>query len=264
MSNRRFKLLFPITLLAVVACNEMPVEAPGAPEPAFTRVAPPPALTPHTVADVLVRSGALSAPAPARNANFGVPMVNVPGRMLPGEIVYIGQGCFADAYLGDPSGKIALIQRGFCRFDEKVTRAEAAGAIGVIVFNNVGDAILTMGGITANAIPAVFIGQTNGLTLAAASPTSGVIEWNPFDPLAGVVSQLQAAGVLNVGQTRSLTQKLANAKAAAGSGDDAGALDLLTSFVDQVNAFVQAKLIAEADGAFLTAVATGIIASLTP
>jgi hypothetical protein len=68
-------------------------------------------------------------------------------------VVHVGRGCPADPrpsppngtgsgvtvddpYLADPAGKIALIERGACRFDNKVARAQRAGAIGVIVYNN--------------------------------------------------------------------------------------------------------------------------------
>ncbi len=69
-------------------------------------------------------------------------------------------GCEAADFAGFPAGNIALIQRGTCTFATKALNAQAAGASGVIIFNegnNAGrvDAILgTLGpGVT---IPAVF------------------------------------------------------------------------------------------------------------
>ncbi len=62
-----------------------------------------------------------------------------------GEVVYVGRGCPAgsingsnpeDTYLADPTGKIALIERGGCRFDYKVAQAQLKGAAAVIIFNN--------------------------------------------------------------------------------------------------------------------------------
>ena len=52
------------------------------------------------------------------------------------EIVYVGQGCDADAYLADPSGKVALIVRGACSFREKALKAQAAGATAAVIHNN--------------------------------------------------------------------------------------------------------------------------------
>jgi hypothetical protein len=67
------------------------------------------------------------------------------------------------------TGKIALLYRGgTCSFPAKVKNAQLAGAIGVIVVNNVTTAPITMFG-TDNSItiPAVMVSQTNGATLAA-------------------------------------------------------------------------------------------------
>ena len=66
------------------------------------------------------------------------------------------------------NGKIALIDRGICNFTEKVANAEAAGAIAVIIANNAGDALVTMGGVDPGiTIPSLFIGQTDGATIRA-------------------------------------------------------------------------------------------------
>jgi hypothetical protein len=62
-----------------------------------------------------------------------------------GQVVYVGRGCPAgsvtgsnpeDPYLADPTGNIALIERGGCRFDYKVAQAQLKGAAAVILFNN--------------------------------------------------------------------------------------------------------------------------------
>jgi hypothetical protein len=44
------------------------------------------------------------------------------------------------------NGKIALLRRGVCSFDDKVKRAEDAGAIGVIVINSAASGTISMGG----------------------------------------------------------------------------------------------------------------------
>lgn len=62
-----------------------------------------------------------------------------------GEVVFVGRGCPAgsltgsnpeDTYLANPTGKIALIERGGCRFDYKVMQAQLKGAAAAIIFNN--------------------------------------------------------------------------------------------------------------------------------
>lgn len=44
-------------------------------------------------------------------------------------------GCEADDFIGFPAGSVALIQRGGCSFAQKALNAEAAGAVGAIIFN---------------------------------------------------------------------------------------------------------------------------------
>jgi hypothetical protein len=71
-----------------------------------------------------------------------------------------------NAYGESVAGNIALIKRGHCAFSDKIDRAESEGAVGVIVFNNVGEALLLMGGTPVN-IPAVFVAQSRGERLVA-------------------------------------------------------------------------------------------------
>ncbi len=66
------------------------------------------------------------------------------------------------------TGKIALIIRGNCNYTEKVKNAQNAGAVAVVMVNNVGGSAVAMGG-TDNTItiPAVMISQSNGNLLMA-------------------------------------------------------------------------------------------------
>jgi aminopeptidase Y len=45
-------------------------------------------------------------------------------------------GCTAADWAGFPAGSIALVSRGTCTFAIKATNAQAAGAVGVIIYNN--------------------------------------------------------------------------------------------------------------------------------
>lgn len=67
------------------------------------------------------------------------------------------------------AGSIALIQRGVCSFEEKISVASELGASAAIIYNHAdgGDELITMVGDQAD-IPAVFVGRTGGLALAAA------------------------------------------------------------------------------------------------
>lgn len=113
----------------------------------------------------------------ADTPDFGKALVTLPNG-IEGEVVYVGRGCPGlDAYLADPRGKIALIDRGVCRFDNKVARAQLAGAIAVLVANTsdahrlfaVGNSPVDAGDPsvigTPITIPALLIQKTIGTTL---------------------------------------------------------------------------------------------------
>jgi len=96
------------------------------------------------------------------------------------------------------SGKLAIINRGACTFSQKVANAKAAGAVRVLIINNVaGDpiAMARTSGFDDN-IPAVMIGLKEGAALRASGATtaSAVDSFQEFitankDILAGFSSQ---------------------------------------------------------------------------
>jgi minor extracellular serine protease Vpr len=107
-----------------------------------------------------------------------------------------GDGCASVSSAA--AGKIALIDRGTCTFSTKVRSAIAAGAIGVIVINNVaGDpTAMATDGLGGDDLPAVQIGKTEGAALRASGATSvtAVASFYEFlttnsDILAGFSSQ---------------------------------------------------------------------------
>ena len=63
------------------------------------------------------------------------------------------------------TGMIALVQRGCCTFDVKMTNVFNAGAIAMIAFNSVGGPPIVMGN-TLSYIPAVMITMEDGLALS--------------------------------------------------------------------------------------------------
>jgi subtilisin family serine protease len=81
----------------------------------------------------------------------------------------IGEVCSALA-AGSLSGEIALISRGTCSFATKIRFAQEAGAVAVIMVNNVaGDPIAMASDGTPNqpTIPAYMVGLTDGQTLSS-------------------------------------------------------------------------------------------------
>ncbi len=93
-------------------------------------------------------------------------------------------GC--DTFLNpeELDGNIALIRRGACNFTVKVASAQAAGAIGVIIANNVADEIINLGGTEDNmsVIPAGMINQTDGDALIEALQNGETIIVNATRP----------------------------------------------------------------------------------
>ena len=70
----------------------------------------------------------------------------------------------------DVVGKVVLIKRGTCTFATKVNNADQAGAIGVVVYNNVGGDPVAMAGVAE--IPAVMVSNTDGATMKTALDTA--------------------------------------------------------------------------------------------
>ena len=108
----------------------------------------------------------------AMGAEFG-PSLNATG--IIGDVIVVNDGDSGDGTGTNSDGcepivnnvqifaNIALIDRGYCAFVIKVKNAQDAGAIGVIVANNQGDDILTMGGSDNTVtISSVFVGQSDG------------------------------------------------------------------------------------------------------
>ncbi len=106
--------------------------------------------------------------------------------VLPGPAVDSTPGCDAADFAGFPAGNIALISRGNCTFAIKATNAYAAGAVGVIIYNNTaGDINGTLGnGFTLN-LPVTSVTQAIGEQLAA---TPGLVMRLKTDTFRGIAT----------------------------------------------------------------------------
>lgn len=74
-------------------------------------------------------------------------------------------GCLDFANASEVAGKIAMVYRGTCQFSMKALRAQNAGAIAIIIVNNVPGNPIPMGGGDNSAsitIPVVMISQADG------------------------------------------------------------------------------------------------------
>ena len=104
-----------------------------------------------------------------------VPEGTASGTLVPVDVAGADSGCEADDFTGFPAGSIALIKRGTCGFADKALNADAAGAAGVVIYND-GAApdrfgLISMIGETPGLdIPAVFATFEVGDLLASDGP----------------------------------------------------------------------------------------------
>ncbi len=90
-------------------------------------------------------------------------------------IVYVGRACPGDTLLANPSGKIALVDRGTCSVSLKIDNVANSGAVGVLVgLVAPGDAVSFSNGGGTNFPPTLVITQANANTIKT-SLLSGVV-----------------------------------------------------------------------------------------
>ena len=97
----------------------------------------------------------------------GVPEGSATGSLFVIPAADATDGCEAADFAGMAAGQIALIQRGGCGFAIKALAAQAAGAAGVIIYNNAPGLVGMIGDATGLTIPAVFALTEVGADLAA-------------------------------------------------------------------------------------------------
>jgi len=112
---------------------------------------------------------AIAGDYPVGTASFGPQSFVVSGEVVAGQdaAAPVDDGC--TAITSPVAGKIALIDRGVCSFVTKVQNAQNAGAIGVIIANNVaGDTPPGLGGTSGTiTIPVLSVTQADGALIRA-------------------------------------------------------------------------------------------------
>lgn len=104
-------------------------------------------------------------------------MTYTPGGSTTGPLVAVANhGCGAVDYPPAVKGAIAFISRGTCSFGEKSIAAKAAGAAGVVIYNNVaGPLSATLGTPLLDYAPSLSISQEDAVPLLAALGEGEVI-----------------------------------------------------------------------------------------
>ncbi len=156
-------------VVAVAAGNSGPgyltVESPGTAARALTAGA---STVPHFMATPVALEGHVYAALSGNFATVPSDLTAPLGVVLDGTA--LGQACGALAP-GSLAGKIALISRGTCSFSAKIRNAQAAGAVAVLMVNNVvGDPIPMGQDGTPNqpTIPAYMLGVADAAVFKAA------------------------------------------------------------------------------------------------
>lgn len=89
-----------------------------------------------------------------------------------------------EASVGTLSGKVALVDRGTCDFTVKVMNAQKAGAVAVVIANNVTGAAFNPGGSNAKIrIPSAMVTLEDGAVIRTKAGTSTNLKANPVTPL---------------------------------------------------------------------------------
>jgi minor extracellular serine protease Vpr len=129
------------------------------------------------------------------------------------EVVWVGRGCLTpdpdadppvppggDPYLDDPEGKVALIVRGACTFQEKYQRAADAGATGVVIYNNL-TGLFAGGGVTPRDIFGVGISNADGVHIREQLDAGETVTltWtdervDAVNPTGGLISSFSSYG----------------------------------------------------------------------
>lgn len=190
-------------VVAVAAGNSGPgnftIESPGSAARALTAGA---SSVPHFVgAPVTVAGmgtfGAAAGDFPTVENDLTAPLAVV----LEGS--NLGFACSA-LPAGSLTGKIALISRGTCSFSSKIRTAQAAGAVAVLIVNNVAGDPTAMGQDgTPNqpTIPAYMLGRDNGLLLVPANGATTTIGANLayfLTPNANIMAGFSSQGPTDV------------------------------------------------------------------
>jgi Zn-dependent M28 family amino/carboxypeptidase len=119
-------------------------------------------------------------------------------------------GCEAADFAGFPAGTIALMQRGTCSFRAKAENALAAGAVGVIIFNEGNDPsrVGVLSG-TLNPPPTVFGLSVVGTTFALGLELTGGVT----NGSTGVVVHLKTDTIAETRTTRNVIAETAGGEA---------------------------------------------------
>ena len=104
----------------------------------------------------------------------------LPASGLPGSFALVNDGSAAPtlgcgSLVGFPAGSIAVVDRGTCPFVHKTQNAQAAGAIAVVVVNNVPGAPISPATAPDITIPSIMVSLDDGTLIKGSLPATGTL-----------------------------------------------------------------------------------------
>jgi hypothetical protein len=184
LANNRLLVYSSPSNAAGIDVVEIPLDDPSSP----TYLHRTPSGVPGTLPNLVTIDAPSSAAGSyqANGASFG-PLPPADG--IAGEVVLVNDGSDdptlgCEPFIGFPAGALALVDRGECAFVIKAANAQAAGAVAMIVANNVAGTPINMGGTDPSiTIPSVHVSLADGNTIKAGLPATGSVSTNPAPPL---------------------------------------------------------------------------------
>jgi hypothetical protein len=132
-------------------------------------------------------------------------MYSLRGHAITSEVVFVGAGCPGNPFPANLRGKLALFTLADCSTQVKAARAQQAGAIAVIFFNdlptagfdsqfpaNVGGNVVLNGVAVTVVIPGFGVGQNTGRCLAQLRDSSGHLSAADCRPAGPVMLKARA------------------------------------------------------------------------
>jgi subtilisin family serine protease len=241
----------------------------GSPSTAAGAISVAQTQVPSAVVLPLVLSGGVEATEPNTATVDWAPV----GDGFTGDVAVVGRGCPAgsvaeespeDPYLSDPSGKVALIDRGGCAVSLKVDRAAKAGAVAVLVANNApGDPPTFSFGGGDTFVPTLIITQARGNQIKAAiaggnAVTASVSADTAIPVFGGMVASSSRGPTVSFDTIKpDIGAPGASVSAVAGSGDGTQAFGGTSGAAPMVAG--SAALLLDARGPLDPAVVKGLL-----
>jgi Zn-dependent M28 family amino/carboxypeptidase len=200
----------------------------------FSRTSSPPRIfTEAETFHVMDHSGpgAVSGVVQAVDVNFADPSI-------------ITSGCDASDFADFTPGNVALLQRGTCKFLEKVRNAQTAGAAAAIVFNQ-GDSpgprtVLFTATLEAPVqIPAISVSFALGEELAAAGTTASITTQTESEtrPTWNVLAELAPRNPRNAGKTVLVGAHLDSVLEGAGINDNGSGVAAILEIAEKMTQY---------------------------